>query len=613
MKSSIILVLVMIMQLIGFSQERKLLIIGIDGCRPDALMAAETPNIDELIANSTYSLDALTHPPTYSGPGWSNMLTGVWEDKHGVIDNSFVGSQYDDYPHLFNLLKSVDPGYYLASVCQWHPINDQIVDEADFIHNAADGQDVSNVAVSQLGVEELDAMFIHFDDVDIAGHTFTYSIESPQYLAAIEQVDVLVGPVVDAIESRPNFVNEEWLVILSTDHGGIGFGHGGGSYDERNIFTIFSGNNFPNEEVSTEYEVTLSDESNALNLNANDVYAFVDEDVYEFGSDQDFTIELKLKTNGWGGDPSIVSDKDWNSGYNPGFVFALQSDGATWKFNLGDGVDRIDLNGGLVSDGEWHHLAVSVDRDGEAILMHDGEVVATAAVILNESINSGLMMAFGQDGTLTYDYDFDGWIDELRVWTKALSPEIIQGWSCANISMDHPDWDDLIGYWKMEETGDFIVYDSGPFNNHATLVNGPYLSLEGTMECPLLISEAPEMVDIVYTGLIHMCVEINPDWELDGQVWGISEEDCNPDDILEVENPPFAIVPNPSAGRVQASSIYNGILEVHDLTGKLVFSLSVDAGITQEIDLNLPAGHYSISLVADGRFQGSQPLIIMSE
>ncbi len=80
------------------AQNGKVLLIGIDGCRADAILLANTPNIKGLLPHATYSFDALTHYPTWSGPGWSSMLTGVWEDKHGVLDNTFAGSHYDLYP-----------------------------------------------------------------------------------------------------------------------------------------------------------------------------------------------------------------------------------------------------------------------------------------------------------------------------------------------------------------------------------------------------------------------------------------------------------------------------------------------------------------------------------
>ena len=104
MKPLLLTCLIAVSSLSG--QNKKLLFIGIDGCRPDALTQAETPNMDELINAGIYINDALCSingQPTVSGPGWSTMITGVWYDKHGVSDNSFIGSNFDEYPP-FNVL-----------------------------------------------------------------------------------------------------------------------------------------------------------------------------------------------------------------------------------------------------------------------------------------------------------------------------------------------------------------------------------------------------------------------------------------------------------------------------------------------------------------------------
>lgn len=59
--------------------------IGLDGVRPDALMKANTPNIDKLIENGLSSMEAWTQTTglTDSGPGWASVLTGAEMYKHG--------------------------------------------------------------------------------------------------------------------------------------------------------------------------------------------------------------------------------------------------------------------------------------------------------------------------------------------------------------------------------------------------------------------------------------------------------------------------------------------------------------------------------------------------
>lgn len=69
------------------SPNSRVLIIGIDGVRSDALISAETPNIDNLIAGGFYSPNCLNDDITISGTGWSNILCGVRSDKHLVEGN----------------------------------------------------------------------------------------------------------------------------------------------------------------------------------------------------------------------------------------------------------------------------------------------------------------------------------------------------------------------------------------------------------------------------------------------------------------------------------------------------------------------------------------------
>ena len=79
---------------VGGTQERKVLLIGLDGVRVDILDQATTPNLDAMIAAGAFSDGTQTAMPTVSGPTWSSMLTGVWPEKHGVRSNNFQGNNY---------------------------------------------------------------------------------------------------------------------------------------------------------------------------------------------------------------------------------------------------------------------------------------------------------------------------------------------------------------------------------------------------------------------------------------------------------------------------------------------------------------------------------------
>ena len=80
----------------------KVLIVGIDGCRADALLAAATPNIDKLWQDGAFSFHVRTDPITTSGPCWTSLLTGVWHAKHRILDESYATPPA--FPHFFQRL-----------------------------------------------------------------------------------------------------------------------------------------------------------------------------------------------------------------------------------------------------------------------------------------------------------------------------------------------------------------------------------------------------------------------------------------------------------------------------------------------------------------------------
>lgn len=115
----------------------RVLIIGSDGTRPDAIAKANTPNLDKLIREGAFTDTAdilgkrYDKNNTISGPGWSSILTGVWADKHGVHDNSFQGRNYELFPHFFKRLKSAYPDAQTVSLVSWPPVHEFILTDAD--------------------------------------------------------------------------------------------------------------------------------------------------------------------------------------------------------------------------------------------------------------------------------------------------------------------------------------------------------------------------------------------------------------------------------------------------------------------------------------------------
>jgi predicted AlkP superfamily pyrophosphatase or phosphodiesterase len=237
-------------------KENKVLIIGIDGCRPDAMLAANTPNLDALWKNGAYSFKAQTDKISSSGPCWTAMLTGVWHLKHKVLSNDYRKPDLEHYPHFFHRIKEEKPDLACYSIANWDPIH-KILQEGDAVLSASATNDVNvtKKVVALLVEEEVDVMFVQLDEVDGAGHRHDYTVNSEKYLKAIERSDKQVGQMVHALEQRPDFEEEDWLILVSTDHGGSNFSHGKNIPEHTTVFYIASGESVARGEIQDDVGV----------------------------------------------------------------------------------------------------------------------------------------------------------------------------------------------------------------------------------------------------------------------------------------------------------------------------------------------------------------------
>lgn len=227
-------------------KERKVLILGIDGLRPDALEKAWTPHLDKLRTDGLYSNRVQATDSTWSASGWSSLLHGVWRDKHGVKDNKFEGRQYNLYPDIFTRMEQTRSDLFTVRVSSWDKIHAKMPTTADIHIDTSGDVETLRRASSYLSRPELDAMFVYFVGVDSpAGHSFGFHPTIPEYISAIELVDRRIGALMKVLKKRSRYSNEEWLIMVVTDHGGHTVGkkgkHGQNRPEDRTTFMIASG------------------------------------------------------------------------------------------------------------------------------------------------------------------------------------------------------------------------------------------------------------------------------------------------------------------------------------------------------------------------------------
>lgn len=234
---------------------RHVLIVGWDGVRDDERRAARTPNLDA-VAASGFATSVRVHEknPTISGPVWTTVATGVYSDRHGVRDNDLRPYDPGAFPDVLTRVRQAVPGSTTFAAASWPPLvsedsggpvfgtgylptmRDDLDVEAAYM--AVDDDAVAR-AVAELREGDHTAVFSYLGLVDEVGH---HEGVTPRYREAIEWCDVHLGTLLEAIAQRPGRAQEDWLVVVTTDHGHRDEGnHGGDSDEERSAWLVAAG------------------------------------------------------------------------------------------------------------------------------------------------------------------------------------------------------------------------------------------------------------------------------------------------------------------------------------------------------------------------------------
>ncbi len=131
-------------------------------------------------------------------------------------------------------VKKLLPGAITASIVNWAPINEHIPNLVDVEKRGIADAEVTAEAARLIVEKGPHAMFIQLDELDGAGHRGGYHPGNPDYLTMVATVDRYVGTVLAAVADRKTaHPDEQWLVIIVSDHGGTPDGtHGGQTPEE---------------------------------------------------------------------------------------------------------------------------------------------------------------------------------------------------------------------------------------------------------------------------------------------------------------------------------------------------------------------------------------------
>jgi predicted AlkP superfamily pyrophosphatase or phosphodiesterase len=212
-------------------------VISIDGLRPDLLARAETRHIRWLMRSGSFSLWAATVRDAVTLPSHTSMLTGVRPEVHGVTWNGDYPGPYPRVPTLFQVArKSGLTTAMAAGKTKFSAFAEPGSLNWSSIRAAGDRQ-VTDEAINILRSHRPNLLFVHLPATDFAGHGYGWG--SWQQIDAVQQADAQVGRLLDTLEELG--LTRSTFIVLTADHGGTGYSHGGPDPRSRTIPWVAAG------------------------------------------------------------------------------------------------------------------------------------------------------------------------------------------------------------------------------------------------------------------------------------------------------------------------------------------------------------------------------------
>ena len=544
--------------------KRKVLFISIDGLVGKELEKNVPTNINQLMKTAKYSFDALTDNNTSDPSTWATMMTGYNSDGHNIKDESYLPQPNSSNPHaeasfapsVIYRLKQVNSAVKASVVVQDEGIGNILLMDADesvIIDSDAKAKDESDRILSRENVADL--VIVQFTDVLKAGKAGGFNISETSYSQAIEKVDNYIGDIIRTIDEREDKEFEDWLIIITSNHGGIDSEYGGSSFAERNVFTLYSYKHFLSQKLKAEtmqyaflngyfpgtythYDGIATRTFSEIGVRAQSPAGSAS-NIFNANSTPTGSITYDFKYR-------LREDNEWaglsfTGGYSFWYNYFLGKDAASNNANAGwhlygqnlnfklrfqDGSSTQEVEFARGQDGSWHHVSFIFEKLTNTSTQI--KVYLDGVQSISQTIPMGVD-AFANAEPLTLGFNTQttnlGYthmdLADFRVWNKALNDAEARSISCRkDIPENDPMASSLLAYYRDLSTNTWF----NSLDNHVadlTFSNTATVNIAGNyMPCDQPTDEVfVQNLDLVPQVFYWLGLRPHETWGLQGEIF----------------------------------------------------------------------------------------------
>jgi len=183
----------------------------------------------------------------------------------------------------------------------------------------------------------------------------------------------------------------------------------------------------------------------------------------------DFTFGMWLKFNSLNSTYQMIAgDKYIENAPDKGYMFHVYA--TTLYASMADGTTESEPSWGGLSTGEWYYVTMVLDRPSFKLyvngILKDTHDVSSIGDITGNSYP----LYFGRVGYAGSSYQFDGLIDDVRIYNYARTQKQI----LEDMNADRPAQKSPVGYWKFNEGYGTSAKDSSGYGNNGTITGATW-------------------------------------------------------------------------------------------------------------------------------------------